>query len=427
MIIAIIVFAVAMIIGVPVAFALGLMGSVHVVSLGNPSYYLVIIQRLIDQVNMTSLTCLPFFILAGELMNGGGVTRRLLDFLRSLLGWLKGGLAYCTVVIAAILSAILGSPNGVASMLCGILVPEMRKDGYKEEFTGSLVAASSILGPIIPPSTSFIMYCMMTNCSIKALFMAGIVPGLALVAVFCALIAYYGKKMGFKRDDNGFRWGAVGRSFIKALPALIVPVVMMGGVVTGLFTATESGAVACLCALIAAAIYREMDWKKLPNMLLRAAVTGGGILLMISFGGVIAWSMTRAGIPNQVIALVTSITNSKFLLTLLMIIILMIGGMFLDTGTLTMVFLPVMFPLATAIGMDIVHFGLIFSVMTIIGYITPPVGVVLFVTSNASGIPFSKLCKTIWPFAIVSAIVTTLLAYLPDICLWIPRLTGYAG
>ena len=427
MIIAIIVFAVAMVIGLPVAFALGLMGTVHIVSLGNPAYYLVVIQRLVDQVNMASLTCLPFFILAGELMNGGGVTKRLLNFLREILGWLKGGLAYCTVVIAAILAAILGSPNGVASMLCGILVPEMRKDGYPEEFTGSLVAASSILGPIIPPSTSFIMYCMMTNCSIKALFMAGVVPGIILMLVFCGLIAWFGHRLGFKASGQGVSIKRIGSAFLSALPALLVPVVMMGGVVSGLFTATESGAVACACALLAAVVYREMDWKKLPDMLLRAAVTGGGILMMISFGGVIAWSMTRAGIPDVIIGLVTSITDNHIILIALMIIILMIGGMFLDTGTMTMVFLPVMFPLSAAIGMDIVHFGLIFSVMTIVGYITPPVGVVLFVTSNAAQIPFCKLCKTIWPFAIGAAIVTTALAYLPDLVLWIPRLTGYVG
>ena len=426
MLVAIIIFALAMIIGIPVAFALGLMGTVHMISLDNPSYLLVIIQRLFDQVNLASLTCLPFFILAGEIMNQGGVTKRLLNFMRELLGWLKGGLAYCTVAIAAVLSAILGSPNGVASMLCGILVPEMKEDGYPEEFTGSLVAASAILGPIIPPSTSFIMYCMMTNTSIKALFMAGVIPGILIALGFCVIVGVYARKLGF-RASNGFSLKKLGKSFLIALPALLVPVIMMGGVVSGMFTATESGAIACLFALIASAIYREMDWKKLPNMLLRAAEVGGGILLMISFGGIIAWSMTRAGIPAAMIEWVTSLTSNRIILIALMVVVLMIGGMFLDTGTITMVFLPVMFPLATAIGMDPIHFGLIFSVIVIVGYITPPVGVVLFVTSSASNIPFPKLCKTIWPFAITAAIITTALAYLPDLVLWIPRLCGYLG
>ena len=426
MLIAAIVFVVVMVIGLPIAFALGLMGTVHMLSLGNESYLLVIIQRLFDQVDLISLTCLPFFIMAGEIMNAGGVTTRLLDFAREIVGRLKAGLAYCCVLIAAVLSAILGSPNGVASMLCGILVPELRKDNYPEEFTGSLVA-SSILGPIIPPSTSFIMYCMMTGASIQAMFVGGILPGILLVIVFCIVISILTRKMELKRATDHFSLKRLVKAFFKALPALLVPVVIIGGVIGGFFTATEAGAVSCFCALIASAIYREMDWKKLPEIMLRSAVTGGGILLMISFGGVIAWSLTRAGIPAQIIAAITSVTNSKYLIIALIIVILMIAGCLLDTGTITMVMLPVVFPLATAIGMDAVHFGLVFCILTIIGYITPPVGVVLFVTSNASGIPFNKLCKMIWPFAIGAFVVITVLAYLPDVVLWIPRLCGCAG
>lgn len=427
MLIAVIVFVVVMIIGLPIAFSLGLMGTVHMLSFGNDTYLLVIIQRLFDQVDMLSLTCLPFFIMAGEIMNAGGVTSRLLGFVREIVGKLKAGMAYCCVLIAAVLSAILGSPNGVASMLCGVLVPELRKDNYPEEFTGSLVAASSILGPIIPPSTSFIMYCMMTNVSIKSMFVGGILPGILLVGVFCAVIAILSHRMQLRPSINKMSIKRIAKSFFSALPALLVPIVIIGGVIGGFFTATEAGAVSCFCALVASAIYREMDWKKLPDILLRSAVTGGGILLMISFGGIIAWSMTRAGIPDQMISFITGLTNSKALIIALMIVILMIGGCLLDTGTMTMVFLPVMFPLATAIGMDGVHFGLIFCILTIIGYITPPVGVVLFVTSNASGIPFNKLCKMIWPFAIGAFIVIVALAYLPDLVLWIPRLCGYAG
>ena len=428
MLVAIIIFAVTMIIGLPVAFALGLMGTVHMLSFDNPTYLLVIIQRMYDQVDMVSLTCLPFFILAGEIMNAGGVTKRLLDFIREIIGWVKGGMAYATVIIAAILSAILGSPNGVASMLCGVLVPELRKDKYPDEFTGSLVAASAILGPIIPPSTSFIMYCMMTNASIQAMFVGGIVPGILLVLVFCIVINILGRRaVKLQASTDGVHLGRLAKSFVKAIPALLVPLVIIGGVIGGFFTATEAGAVSCFCALLASAIYREMDWKRLPGIFLRASVTGGGILLMISFGGIIAWSMTRSGIPDLLIAAINSFTSSKVVIIALIIILLMIAGCFLDTGTITMVFIPVMFPLATSIGMDPVHFGLVFCILTTIGYITPPVGVVLFVTSNASGIPFNKLCKMIWPFAIGAFIVISVLAYLPDVVLWLPRLTGYAG
>jgi TRAP-type C4-dicarboxylate transport system permease large subunit len=170
-----------------------------------------------------------------------------------------------------------------------------------------------------------------------------------------------------------------------------------------------------------------MDWHKVPGILLRSAVTGGGILMMISFGGVIAWSLTRSGIPRELIQVIMGFTSSKSLIIAMIIVILMIGGCLLDTGTMSMVFNPALFPLAMAIGMDPVHFCIVFCVLIIIGYITPPVGVVLFVTSNASGIPFNKLCKMIWPFALGAFLVIVTLAYLPDVVLWLPRLTGYAG
>ena len=428
MLLAAIAFVVLLIIGVPIAFVLGIMGSIHTMSLGNPAFNLVIIQRLFDQINNTSLTCLPFFILAGEIMNAGGVTKRLLGFIRELIGWLKGGMAYATVIISAILSSILGSPNAVCSMLCGVLVPELRNDGYDDEFTGSLVAASSILGPIIPPSTSFIMYCMLTNTSIKAMFVAGILPGILLALMFCILIAFYAHKRGYKKSVEHADVKRLGKNFLTALPALLVPGVIMGGVIGGFFTATESGAVSCVCAIIASIIYREMDWKAMPKVLLKSAIVGGGILLMISFGGVIAWSMTRSGIPAQLTAAITSVTESRALITLIILIILMVGGCLLDNGTMAMVFNPVLFPLGMAIGFDPVHFGIMFSCMLTIGYITPPVGVVLFVTSNIAGIPFRKLCKQIWPFAIGAILVISVLSFLPeDIVLWLPRLTGYSG
>ena len=427
MTIAIVVFLILLIIGMPIALVLGLTGAVHTITMGNPAYFLVIIQRLYDQLNSTSLTCIPLFILAGEIMNAGGVTKRLLNFIREVIGWVRGGMAYATVIIAAILSAILGSPNGVASMLCGVLVPELKRDGYDEEFTGSLVAASSILGPIIPPSTTFVLYCLVANTSIQAMFVGGIVPGILLVFMFCGLVAFFTRKFKYKRSINKISLARIGESFVIALPALIVPGVIIGGVMGGIFTATEAGAVSCFCALVASAIYREMDWKKLPQIFIKGAISGGGILLMVSFAGVIGWSMTRSGLPNMIMNAITSITTNRILITLLIIAILLIAGCLLEAGTITMVLNPVLMPLALAIGFDPVHFGLIFCLLIVIGYITPPVGMVLFVVAGASDISFNKLCKLIWPFAIGSAIIVTALAFMPDVVLWLPRMFGYAG
>ena len=301
MIYASIAFVVTLVLGFPIAFVLGIMGLVQIIDLGNAAYYNVVIQRMISQIDLTSLTCLPFFILAGGIMNAGGVTRRLLDFLRQLIGWFKGGLAYCTVAIAAILSAILGSPNAVASMLCGVLVPELRKDNYPEEFTGALVASSSILGPIIPPSMQFIVFCMMTGVSIKAMFVGGIIPGLLLAFLFCVCIGIAQKRLKFGKSVDKFELKKTLKAFVSAIPALLVPVVIIGGVIGGIFTATEAGAVSCFCAIIASVIYKEFDIKQFPKMLGSAAMTAGGILFMVSFGGVIAWAMTMSGLPRRLL------------------------------------------------------------------------------------------------------------------------------
>jgi tripartite ATP-independent transporter DctM subunit len=292
----------------------------------------------------------------GELINrlktafkrqiGGGVTKRLLNFIRELIGWVRGGLAYSTVVISAILSAILGSPNGVCSMLCGVLIPELRKDKYPDEYSGALISSASILGPIIPPSVQFVMFCMMTNVSIKTMFISGIVPGICLVIMFCGLVYYKTRKFKFQKTIDRISGRNLVRAFVVAIPALIVPIVIIGGIIGGVFTATEAGAVSCICAIIAGLIYCELKWKDLPAALVRAAIVGGGILLMISFGGIIAWSLSMSGIPQQLVAFVTSLTQSKELIILIMAVILLIGGAFADTGSMTMIFVPVLYPLA---------------------------------------------------------------------------------
>lgn len=427
MLLFIIVFAVTLVFGMPVAFSLGLTGLAHLVALGDERFFIVFIQRMVAQLDMTSLTCLPFFILAGYIMNEGGVTTRLLNFLRQLVGWFRGGLAYCTVIIAAILAAILGSPNAVCSMLCGVLVPEMRKDGYPEEFTGSLVAASSVLGPVIPPSFQFIVFSMMTGVSIKGLFMGGVLPGVLLALAFCVIIGFMTRKKDLGKSVDKFSLRKTAVEFVKAVPALLVPIVMVGGIVGGIFTATESGAVACLLAIIAGVIYREFDFRHMPKLLVKCGITTGSILLIVAFGGTIAWTLSMSGVPQALIAAITGLTTNKNIIILLIMIILTIGGCFLEATAMTMVFTPIIWPLAQAIGMDGVHFGLIFSILIIIGFITPPVGTLLFVTSNIAQIELKKVCKEIWPFAIASLIIITALAYLPDLVLWLPRLCGYSG
>lgn len=427
MIIAIIVFAILLIVGLPIAFCLGLFGISHIATMGNAAFFDIIVGRMFSGVDMISISCIPFFIMAGELMNGGGITRRLLDFLRSFIGRVRGGMGYCTVALSAILAAILGSAQANASLLNQILPKDLEKDGYPKEYSGALISAASVLGPIIPPSTMFIFYCFLTDVSIKYMFIAGIIPGIILALAYCVTVFINIRKMDIKKPEGRFDIKEFGVSFLKAIPALLVPVIIIGGVLSGFCSAVEAGAVACVAAVVASLIYRELDIKQIPNMMLRTAISTGAIFLIIAFGNLLAWTMAKDGIAELIISGITAVTDNKYVIIMLILLILVLAGCVLDMASATLIFIPVMFPLTRLIGMDAVHFGIIFSLMITIGTITPPVGQVLFITCNVSKVGFKPLCQRIWPFIIASFATTFALAYLPDVVLILPRLFGYTG
>ena len=422
-----IVFVIALLAGVPMAFVLGLAGITHLFAIGEPAYMSIITQRLFTGVNSFSLMCIPFFVLAGDLMNKGGVTKRLLNLARELVGWIPGGMAYCCVILAMVLSAILGSANAVAAILCAILITEMAKDGYDPEFTGSVIAASSVLGPIIPPSVTFIIYGVLTGVSVSKMFMAGIVPGILLGVGYATVIAVYTKKRGYRKSKDHFDAKACGIAFVKAIPALLVPVVIIGGIMGGVFTPTESGAVAVVAAVVAAIIYRSFDIKSLPDVLLNTGMTTAAIMLIVAFGNIIGWSLSIDNIPNKITNAILSVTDNKQIVLLLIILCLFAIGCVMDAFAAMYVFTPVFYPLATAVGIDPIHFGIIFCLMLTIGLITPPVGMLLFVTSNISGVPLAKLSKTIWPFVLTAMVVVLLLAFVPDLVMFIPNLFAANG
>ena len=415
-----IVFVIALLAGVPMAFVLGLAGITHLFAIGEPAYMSIITQRLFTGVNSFSLMCIPFFVLAGDLMNKGGVTKRLLNLARELVGWIPGGMAYCCVILAMVLSAILGSANAVAAILCAILITEMAKDGYDPEFTGSVIAASSVLGPIIPPG-------VLTGVSVSRMFMAGIVPGILLGVGYATVIAVYTKKRGYRKSKDHFDAKACGIAFVKAIPALLVPVVIIGGIMGGIFTPTESGAVAVVAAVVAAIIYRSFDIKSLPDVLLNTGMTTAAIMLIVAFGNIIGWSMSIDNIPNKITNAILSVTDNQQIVLLLIILCLFAIGCVMDDFAAMYVFTPVFYPLATAVGIDPIHFGIIFCLMLTIGLITPPVGMLLFVTSNISGVPLAKLSKTIWPFVLTAMVVVLLLAFVPDLVMFIPNLFAANG
>lgn len=424
MILVAVVFIAALLLGFPMAFVLGYGGIAHLVAMNQETFFSVITQRMFTGVNSYSLMCIPFFILAGEIMNMGGITERLLDFARESIGWIKGGMAYCCVAMAMVLSAILGSANAVCAILCAILVKEMAKDGYDDDFTGSLICASGVLGPIIPPSVTFIIYGVLTGVSVQRMFMAGVVPGIMLALAYIVVILYYTKKRGYKKAKEHFDFKTFSASFVRSLPALIVPIIIIGGIVGGVFTPTESGAIAVVAAIIASIIYRSFDFKKLPNVLLKSGISTAAIMYIVAFGNIMGWTFAMDGIPEKITSGILAITTNKTIIILLIIVALAIIGCLMEAFSAMYIFVPVFVPLASAIGMDPVHFGLIICLMLTIGLMTPPVGMLLFVTSNMAKIPLTKLSKSVAPFAVSAFIVVLILAYCPVLVTFIPDMLG---
>ena len=423
--IVVVAFVVMLLIGVPIAFLLGLTGIIHMFTLGNAQYFGAIINRMLGGVNSTGLTAIPFFIIAGEIMNEGGVTKRIFNFFRELVISIRGGLAYTVVVVAAVLAAILGSANAVSSILCKVAIPEMKKDGYKEEFSGSLIAASGVLGPIIPPSTTFVYYSVLTDVSVKGLFMAGIMPGILLAVGFIAIIWVQGKIFKvYPEPSNKFSLKRVTKAFIEAIPALMIPIVMMGGIIAGIFTPTESASVAIVAAIMVGMLYKTLDLKKLPRALINAGTTAAALLLIVAFGNIISWTLAVAGVKDIVIGTMLSITRNRYLLLFMVIVMMMAVGCVMDATAAMLVFIPVLTPVADLLGLNPIHFGVIYCLLITIGFVTPPVGMTLFVTSNVSGIEFSKICRAVIPFAAVAIVITVILAYMPSVVMFIPNLLG---
>lgn len=409
------VFILGLLLGVPIAFTVGLAGLSHMFVLGNLDNLGVLIQRMFSGVNSFSLMCIPFFVLAGELMNKGGITKYIIDFTRECVGFLRGGLAYVVVLVAILLSAILGSANAVAAILCTALIPELTKDGYEKDFSASLIAASGCLGPIVPPSVSFILFGVLTGASISKLFVAGIIPGILIGISYIAVIFWYTRKRNYPKSKERFEFKSFLKAFIKAAPSLLVPLVIVGGVLAGVFTPTESGAVAVLIAFIGGLCYRTLKLSEVPKMLYNTAIVTAGIMVIVAFGNILGWTLAIDKIPMRLSEWILSITTNPNLVMLMLILVLIFIGCMLEGFAAILIFAPVFTPLATSVGIDMIHFGMVFTVLLSIGLVTPPMGMVLFVSSNIAGVPLTKMNKTILPFAIAALVISSIIAFFPQV------------
>ena len=420
-----IVFAILMAIGVPIAVSLGMSTIVAILVTGNYSI-LSIVHRMASGVDSYILMAIPFFILAGQLMNTGGITRKIFRFATALVGRIPGGLGHANIIASIIFSGMSGSAVADAGGLGQVEMQAMVAEGYDPEFSAAVTTASATIGPIIPPSIPMIVYGAAAEVSVGALFLGGFIPGLLLGLASMIIVLFFSLKRKYPRSDR-FSIKEVAISFKESFLSLLTPVIIIGGILGGIFTPTEAAVVAAVYAFILGVIvYREINFKDLKKILIDTVVTSATVIFIISAATAFAWVIAMEGIPQAVTDWLLSITSNKYLILLLLNIVFLILGMFMESLSILLITVPFLMPLVNAIGINPVHLGVVIVLNLMIGLSTPPVGMSLFVSSKIANVPLEKLYKEIMPFLIPLIGVLLIITYFPATVLWLPKIVlGY--
>ena len=413
-------------VGVPIAYSIGVAGVltmlVHIDSLPALTTYAL---RMASGLDSFALLAIPFFILAGNIMNSGGIALRLIDFAKVLVGRLPGGLAVVNVVANMLFGAISGSAAAAASAIGSIMTPEMLKAGYDPHFSAAVNISSATTGMTIPPSNVLIVYSLASGgVSVSALFMAGYLPGILTGIALMIVAALFAAKAGYPVGER-VPFKEAMRCFFRAVPSLMLLVIVIGGILAGWFTATEASAIAVLYALLLSFFYKELTWKELPEVLLRSARTTAIVLLLVATCTGLSWIMSYENIPQTVSRLLLAISDNPVVILLLINVILLAVGIFMDMTPAVLIFTPIFLPIATQqLGMDPVHFGIMMVLNLCVGLCTPPVGSVLFIGCSVAGVRIDQVIRPLVPLFVAMVVVLLLVAFLPDLSLLIPRLFG---
>jgi C4-dicarboxylate transporter, DctM subunit len=407
--------------GVPIAIAI-LAASIGGISLFTPLPLVVVAQRLMTTIDSFPLMAIPFFILAGNLMEAGGISRRLVEFAKSLVGGVQGGLACSCVLTCLIFASVSGSSVATTFAIGAIIIPAMIKHGYPKSFAASLQATSAELGVIIPPSIPLILYGVSAEVSIGELFVAGIGPGLLIGSALILFVYLFCRKNGWGKEDH------VGRLSIRAATkdagfALVMPVIIIGGIYRGVFTPTEASVVAVVYALfVGVVVYRAISIADLISVLRRSVIASAIIMFVIAAAGLFSFLITRAGVPAAISSWITTIIEDPYAFLLAVNLFLFVVGMFIETSAAIIVLAPILVPVAIAFGVDPVHFGLIMVVNLALGIITPPFGVNLFAACQVANVPLERIVKHLVPFVLVVISCLTIITYVPGITLFFRNL-----
>tara|TARA_R110002124_G_scaffold286310_1_gene466873 strand:- start:64727 stop:66022 length:1296 start_codon:yes stop_codon:yes gene_type:complete len=422
----ILVFAVLLAIRVPIAFSIGLATLVTIlISVDVLPALTTIAQRMATGLDSFTLLAIPFFILAGQLMNQGGIAKKLIDFAKVLVGTLPGGLAYVNVISAMLFGAISGSAVAAASAIGGIMDPQMKKEGYEPEFGAAVNITSSTTGLLIPPSNVLIVYSLASGgVSIAALFLAGYLPGILVGLGLMLTSGYIAFRKKYKVAERVTLKTALFR-FLDAIPSLFLIFIVIGGIIAGVFTATEAAAVAVLYALILSFFYKEINFSKIPTILFDSAKTTAIVMLLIATSVAMSWVLSFENIPQAISEGLLNMVESGVAILLIMNLILLIVGAFIDITPAILIFTPIFLPVAVQLGIDPIHFGIIIVFNLTVGLCTPPVGTVLFVGCSVADVPITKVIKPLIPMFVVMIVSLLLITFVPEISLFLPRLFGY--
>ncbi len=414
-------FVVLLLLSVPIGITMGVSALFALIADGRIPL-IVIIQKLFTGMDSLPLLAVPFFMLAGQLMESGGISNRLVRFAKSLVGHLRGGLAMVTVVSSMIFAGISGSSSADTTAIGSLLIPSMIKNGYTRGFAATLQACAGTIGPVIPPSILMIIYGSITGLSIAEMFLAGVIPGVFIGLGLMVASYLYAVKEGYAKFAKA-SFKEIIRSFIDSIWALIMPLIIIGGILLGVFTATEAGMVAVLYALfVGMVVYKEIKVTDLPKLLVHSAKVSSSLMIIAGMANIFAWVLAREQFPRIAVNFLAGISTNPGIVMLLIIIFFLILGCFVETLAAMIIFVPILQPLVAQFGFDPIHFALVIIGTLLIGQVTPPVGVLLFLTTKMAKAEFRETMRYIPGFVGMMIIVLLIIAFVPDLVMYLPRL-----
>ncbi|HKL13751.1 MAG TPA: TRAP transporter large permease [Halanaerobiales bacterium] len=419
-------FAILLVIGVPIGFVLAVVSFFALLRMGNPILLSLIPQRMFAGLDSFTFLAIPFFFLAGELMSKSEITTDLMEFASVVIGRIRGGLAYANILASIFFAGITGAALADVAALGSIEIPAMEEGGYDTKFAAAITVASSIIGPIIPPSIIMVIYGSIMQVSIAALFLAGIVPGLMLGGILSIMSYYYAKKNNYPKREEKVTLKEFFISFRKAVLALIMPIILLGGILSGVFTPTEAASVAAAYAfIIGFFVKKTLKLKHIPDIFRKIVLNTSIVFLVLAAASIFSWVMAFDQIPSQIANAIVNFTSNKLVVLLLINIFLLFVGMLMDVGAALIVLAPILAPIAIEFGVHPLHFGIVMSINLMIGLSTPPVGPVLFATVGITDLTIEELSKAVAPFLIGMFIFLMIITYFPQISMFLPKLFGY--